>query len=151
MLSLSNILNNILLFLVYWLYGIHLCVKKGRMGIGEYVFIVYKRMVSEKGLIWNLKVNLYFGWSSIISLMSKVDVNFKMYMKFITGRRRWFINLIISEYVGRRSIINKWVLKYIKWQITLWTYRGNRHLKKLPIYGQRTRSNAKTMRRSNFL
>lgn len=40
--------------------------------------------------------------------------------------------------------ISKLAKQYIKWQITLWTYRGARHMSHLPVYGQRTRSNAKT-------
>lgn len=117
------------------------------MGIKDYIYIVYKRMYINRCLIWNLKKNLCFNWKQILNLIAKLDVQSNIQLKFIIGRRRWFINLLVTEFGFEKSKILRLVLKYIKWQISLWTYRGKQHWKKLPIYGQRTRSNAKTVRR----
>lgn len=119
----------------------------GKMTKDNYIYIIYKKMFMEKCLILNWKVNLRCGWRQLIRLLAKVEVNPDIQFQYVLGRRRWLVKLIMSKLSFKKREILNLTTKYIKWQVTLWTYRGIRHLAHLPIYGQRTRSNARTVRR----
>ncbi|WP_458659101.1 ribosomal protein uS13 [Candidatus Vidania fulgoroideorum] len=62
---------------------------------------------------------------------------------------------IINNFLKKNILgieLKKTVFYNIKRLIYINCYRGNRHKKKLPVRGQRTRTNAKTSkRRNNFL
>ena len=108
------------------------------------VYTVYKKILIEKSLLWNLKLILNKNWAQLLCLISQLNMNCLVKLKYVTSRRMWILNILIIDFMRNKIYISKLAKQYIKWQITLWTYRGARHMSHLPVYGQRTRSNAKT-------
>ena len=112
--------------------------------MGEHIYIAFKKIFLNKSCLWNLKVVRKHKWAQVRIVNAKIDLCNNLKFKFLTGRRLWLISLTITDLAISLNELLHLTNIYINWQVQLRTYRGQRHFKRLPVYGQRTRSNAKS-------
>lgn len=110
------------------------------------VRIVGVSLPEEKRIEYALTLIYGIGWSNVKEILTKLNIDKNKKVKDLTEEEiNALQNLIEKNYKVEgelREIINENIkrLKDIK------CYRGIRHIRNLPVRGQRTRSNARTKR-----
>ena len=116
------------------------------------VYFYHKELLHKKSLVFSFLIFFGLGLNSCFFLYQKLGFSQRfcksildLDSKFISFLENFINSNFLIELELRKTISkNLFFLKSIK------SYRGFRHLKKLPSRGQRTRSNARTCKRVIF-
>jgi small subunit ribosomal protein S13 len=99
----------------------------------------------EKRVVVALTYIYGIGYSTSLKICKKIDLNLLLRTKDLTEEQIAKIRLAIdSEKMLLEGDLRRKVSSDIKRLTDLGCYRGIRHVKKLPVRGQRTHTNAKT-------
>jgi small subunit ribosomal protein S13 len=82
--------------------------------------------------------------SKKVLAQAKVDENVKV--KDMTDDQVNAVRTILEKTYRMEGDLRREVLGNIKRLKDIGSYRGNRHMKRLPVHGQRTRTNSRTVR-----
>jgi small subunit ribosomal protein S13 len=82
--------------------------------------------------------------SKKVLAQAKVDENVKV--KDLTDDQVNAVRTILEKTYRMEGDLRREVLGNIKRLKDIGSYRGNRHMKRLPVHGQRTRTNSRTVR-----
>ena len=86
------------------------------------------------------------GKSSSIDILNELDIDINLRVYDLTENEiRKINNKIEKSYLVEGKLRTK-ISTDVQFLIENKTYRGSRHLKKLPVRGQRTHTNARTMK-----
>ncbi len=85
------------------------------------------------------------GRSLAHSVLEKAGVNFGLKTKDLTAEQETAIKKIIDDFVLEGDL-RRQKSANIKRLIDISSYRGSRHIKKLPVRGQNTKTNSRTVR-----
>jgi len=110
------------------------------------VVLFGKRVPVDKPLSYSL-LNIYgLGYSQSLELCKILGVSKDIYFENLSEKKRTKLkDLLQNMIVGSLRLHEK--LNSIKILKESKTYRGFRHTKKLPVRGQRTRTNARTRKK----
>lgn len=86
------------------------------------------------------------GRSNVVGVLKKAEIEGSRRVKTLTDEESNRIAKILEKGYTVEGDLRKEVSDNIKRLIEIRAYRGIRHAKKLPVRGQRTRSNARTKR-----
>lgn len=99
----------------------------------------------EKRVVVALTYIYGIGYSTSLKICKKIDLNLLIRTKDLTEEQIAKIRLAVdSEKMLLEGDLRRKVSSDIKRLTDLGCYRGIRHVKKLPVRGQRTHTNAKT-------
>ena len=99
----------------------------------------------EKRVVVALTYIYGIGYSTSLKICKKIDLNLLLRTKDLTEEQIAKIRLAIdSEKMLLEGDLRRKISSDIKRLTDLGCYRGIRHVKKLPVRGQRTHTNAKT-------
>ncbi len=99
----------------------------------------------EKRVVVALTYIYGIGYSTSLRICKKIDLNLLLRTKDLTEEQIAKLRLAIdSEKILLEGDLRRKVSSDIKRLTDLGCYRGIRHVKKLPVRGQRTHTNAKT-------
>jgi small subunit ribosomal protein S13 len=99
----------------------------------------------EKRVVVALTYIYGIGYSTSLKICKKIDLNLLLRTKDLTEEQIAKVRLAIdSEKMLLEGDLRRKVSSDIKRLTDLGCYRGIRHVKKLPVRGQRTHTNAKT-------
>lgn len=101
---------------------------------------------SEKRLDIALTYIYGIGRSNVVHLLKVADLSPDRRVKTLTDEEVNKISKVIEKGYTVEGDLRRQVQDNIKRLIEIRSYRGLRHVKKLPVRGQRTRSNARTKR-----
>ena len=103
--------------------------------------------ISDNKRIVVALTDLYgIGRSTSESVLRKLKIDENTRTNQLTGDEEKKIRDYIETNLKVEGDLRREVTKNIKHQIDVGTYRGIRHQKKLPVRGQRTRTNSRTVR-----
>ena len=100
---------------------------------------------NEKRLEFGLTVLYGIGISTARKILNKVGIDRGRYAKDLTPEEENKIRAVI-ENMTIEGNLKREVAANIKRIKDIKTYRGIRHLKRLPVRGQRTKTNSRTVR-----
>ncbi len=100
----------------------------------------------DKRVEYALTLLYGIGWGNVghVLTAAKVDINKKV--KDLTEDELKNITTIIETNYKVEGLLREEISSNIKRLKEIGSYRGIRHAKSLPVYGQRTKSNARTKR-----
>ncbi len=101
---------------------------------------------NEKRLDIALTYLYGIGRSNVVSVLREAQIDASRRVKTLTDEEINKIAKVLEKGYAVEGDLRKQVSDNIKRLIEIRTYRGIRHTKKLPVRGQRTRSNARTKR-----
>ena len=105
--------------------------------------------IPENKYVWLALTRIYgIGPSIGRSICDKLSISRKLKMKDLSETKVLEITQILNGMTIETELKRK-VEENIKTLVQINCYRGLRHLAKLPVHGQRTRSGAKTARKLN--
>jgi small subunit ribosomal protein S13 len=93
-----------------------------------------------------LKRVIGLNFNKIKSIYSDIGLNFRYKKLAIKSRHQLKLNLNIKRFSYDKTLKIK-IKRVIDFYKSIKNYRGIRHIKKYPVRGQRTRTNAKTRKR----
>ena len=86
------------------------------------------------------------GRSNIVNILEEAGIEAGKRMKSLTEEEVNRVSKIIEKKYAVEGDLRRSVAENIKRLSEIRSYRGLRHMKKLPVRGQRTRTNARTKR-----
>ena len=99
----------------------------------------------EKRLEYGLTVLYGIGLSTARKILKKVAIDGGRKAKSLTGEEENKIRAVI-ESMTIEGNLKREITSNIKRIKDIKTYRGTRHMKRLPVRGQRTKTNSRTVR-----
>lgn len=112
------------------------------------------------GIILNKKKKIYIALTSIFgigisrakTILEKANINIDLKVSQLTETQIFEIRTIIEkEDFKLTGELKHSITLNIQHLININSYKGKRHLKGLPVHGQRTRTNSRTTRKLNSL
>ncbi len=100
----------------------------------------------EKRIDYALTLLYGLGWKNVVSVLQQSKIDPKRKVKDIKEDEFKKINEVIDKNFKVEGELREAVSESIKRLRDIGSYRGIRHLKGLPVRGQRTKSNARTKR-----
>lgn len=100
----------------------------------------------KKRIEYALTLLYGIGWSNVGKILNKAGVDKNKKVDQLTEDDIKKINLIIEKDYKVEGDLKGEINENIKRLKEIGSYRGSRHIKNLPVKGQRTRSNARTKR-----
>ncbi len=100
---------------------------------------------TEKRLDIALTYVYGIGRSNVVGLLHSANLETNRRVKTLTDEEISRINKALEKYVVEGDL-RRQVSDSVKRLIEIKSYRGARHVRKLPVRGQRTRTNARTKR-----
>jgi len=100
----------------------------------------------EKRIDYSLTLLYGIGWGNVGSLLKQAGVDPKTKAKDVTESELKKINEVIEKNFKVEGYLREAVTGDIKRLREIGCYRGIRHIRGLPVRGQRTKSNARTKR-----
>lgn len=100
----------------------------------------------NKRIDYSLTLLYGIGWKNVYSLLSQSKVDPKKRVKDISEEEFKRITEVIEKNFKVEGDLREIINENIKRLKEIGSYRGLRHLKGLPVRGQRTKSNARTKR-----
>lgn len=100
----------------------------------------------EKRIDYALTLIYGIGWTNVKSVLSQSKVDAKTRVKDITEDELKKIHDVIEKNYKVEGELREQLTEDIKRLREIGSYRGNRHVRGLPVRGQRTKSNARTKR-----
>jgi len=101
---------------------------------------------NEKRLDIALTYLYGIGRSNVVGILKEAGIEANRRVKTLTDEETNRITKVLEKGYVVEGNLRKEVSDNIKRLVDIRTYRGIRHVKKLPVRGQRTRSNARTKR-----
>lgn len=101
---------------------------------------------SEKRLDIGLTYLYGIGRSNVIPILTEAGLEGSRRVKTLSDEEVNRIAKVIEKGYAVEGDLRKQISDTIKRLIEIKSYRGTRHVRKLPVRGQRTRSNARTKR-----
>ena len=100
----------------------------------------------EKRIDYALTTLYGIGWTNVKSILEKTGVNANKKVKEVTEEEFKKILEIIETNYKVEGYLREAINENIKRLREIGSYRGMRHVRGLPVDGQRTKSNARTKR-----
>ncbi|MEK7633317.1 MAG: 30S ribosomal protein S13 [Patescibacteria group bacterium] len=100
----------------------------------------------EKRIDYALTILYGIGWSNVKTILSQVGIEANKKVKEITEEELKKINEVIEKNYKVEGYLREAINDNIKRLREIGSYRGIRHIRGLPVNGQRTKSNARTKR-----
>jgi len=100
----------------------------------------------DKRIDYSLTLLYGIGWKNVYSLLSQSKIDPKRKVKDLSEEEFKRITEVIEKNFKVEGDLKEIVNDNIKRLKEIGVYRGLRHLKGLPVRGQRTKSNARTKR-----
>ena len=100
----------------------------------------------EKRIDYALTILYGIGWSNVKTILSQTGIEAKKKVKEITEEEFKKIIEIIEKNYKVEGYLRETINENIKRLREIGSYRGIRHIRGLPVHGQRTKSNARTKR-----
>ncbi|MBI5127599.1 30S ribosomal protein S13 [Candidatus Roizmanbacteria bacterium] len=100
----------------------------------------------EKRIDYALTLLYGLGWKNVVSVLQQSKIDPKRKVKDIKEEEFKKINEVIDKNFKVEGELREAISESIKRLREIGSYRGIRHLKGLPVRGQRTKSNARTKR-----
>ena len=100
----------------------------------------------EKRIDYALTILYGIGWSNVKTILSQTGIEAKKKVKEITEEEFKKIIEIIEKNYKVEGYLRETINENIKRLREVGSYRGIRHIRGLPVHGQRTKSNARTKR-----
>lgn len=105
--------------------------------------------INENKFILFALISIYgIGKSRSKKICDKSNINYYKKVKDLSNNEIKLIRKNLSNYILEGDLRREIILN-IKRLVDLNTYRGIRHRKRLPVRGQRTKTNAKTCKKFN--
>ena len=99
----------------------------------------------EKRIIYALTAIYGIGWSVSKNILHQTNVDVNKKVKEISEEELKNIQKVIEK-IKVEGALKEEIVTNIKRLKEIGSYRGMRHAKSLPVWGQRTKSNARTKR-----
>lgn len=100
----------------------------------------------EKNIDYSLTLIYGIGWKNVYKILEQANIDPKKKVKNITEEELKKIIEIIEKNYKVEGDLREVINENIKRLKEIGSYRGLRHVKGLPVRGQRTKSNARTKR-----
>ncbi|MBW7960342.1 30S ribosomal protein S13 [Microgenomates bacterium UTCPR1] len=100
----------------------------------------------EKRIDYSLTLLYGIGWNNVYSLLTQTKIDPKRKVKDITEEEFRKITEVIEKSFKVEGDLREVINDSIKRLREIGSYRGIRHIRGLPVRGQRTKSNARTKR-----
>lgn len=100
----------------------------------------------EKNIDYSLTLIYGIGWKNVYKILKQANINPKKKVKNITEEELKKITEIIEKNYKVEGDLREIISENINRLKEIGSYRGIRHIKSLPVHGQRTKSNARTKR-----
>ena len=100
----------------------------------------------EKRIDYALTILYGIGWSNVKTILSQTGIEAKKKVKEITEEEFKKIIEVIEKNYKVEGYLREAVNENVKRLREIGSYRGIRHIRGLPVYGQRTKANARTKR-----
>lgn len=110
------------------------------------VRIVGVSLPDNKRIEYALTLIYGIGWNNVKEILNKANVDKNKKVKELTEQEIKKIQNVIEENYKVEGVLREIVANNIKRLKDIGCYRGLRHIRNLPVRGQRTRSNARTKR-----
>lgn len=103
-------------------------------------------MPDEKRIAYAITLLYGIGWSNGIKMLDEAGINQHKKVKELTEEEWKKLTLVIEKNYKVEGDLKEVLNENIKRLRDIGSYRGHRHVRGLPVRGQRTRSNARTKR-----
>jgi len=100
----------------------------------------------EKRIDYALTILYGIGWSNVKIILSQTKIDANKKVKEITEEEFKKINEVIEKNYKVEGYLREAINENIKRLREIGSYQGIRHIRGLPVHGQRTKSNARTKR-----
>lgn len=100
----------------------------------------------EKRIDYSLTLVYGIGWTNVKTILSQAGVDAKKKVKEISEEELKKINEIIEKNYKVEGYLRESINENVKRLREIGSYRGIRHIRGLPVNGQRTKANARTKR-----
>ncbi len=100
----------------------------------------------DKRIDYSLTLIYGIGWKNVYSLLSQAKIDPKRRVKDITEEEFRRVTEVLEKSFKVEGELREAINSSIKRLREIGSYRGLRHVKGLPVRGQRTKSNARTKR-----
>lgn len=100
----------------------------------------------NKRIDYSLTLIYGIGWKNVVKILSAAGVSPNKKVNEITEEELKKINEVIEKNFKVEGDLREMVNENIKRLKEIGCYRGLRHIRNLPVRGQRTKSNARTKR-----
>ncbi len=100
----------------------------------------------EKRIDYALTILYGIGWNNVKTILSQVGIEANKKVKEITEEEFKKINEVIEKNYKVEGYLREAINDNVKRLREIGSYRGIRHIRGLPVNGQRTKSNARTKR-----
>ena len=100
----------------------------------------------EKRIDYALTILYGIGWSNVKTILSQTGIEASKKVKELTEEELKKIIEVIEKNYKVEGYLREAVNENIKRLREVSSYRGIRHIRGLPVHGQRTKSNARTKR-----
>lgn len=100
----------------------------------------------EKRIDYALTILYGIGWNNVKTILSQTGIEAKKKVKEITEEEFKKIIEVIEKNYKVEGYLREAISENIKRLREIGSYRGIRHVKGLPVHGQRTKANARTKR-----
>jgi small subunit ribosomal protein S13 len=111
----------------------------------QYNLNLNKEIRSSLQLIYGI------GWYKSILICSKMGLAYPFLFKNLNSYNKHLLSFILDFYTWLEVRIKRIIYQNIKKYFDIESYVGIRHKDRLPVRGQRTRTNAKTKKRFKYL
>ena len=103
--------------------------------------------IPDNRKVWFGLTKIYgIGRRNVFKLLEETGVDGEKRVKELTGKEIAIIQKNLEENFNIEGDLRRQIQDNIKRVKTIGSYRGLRHIRALPVRGQRTRSNARTKR-----
>lgn len=110
------------------------------------VRIVGVNLPDDKKIDYALTIIYGIGWTNVSDVLKKANIDSSKRVKDLTEEEVKKIQTVIEKNIKVEGDLREEILNSLKRIKEIGTYRGVRHLRNLPVRGQRTKSNARTKR-----
>ncbi|MBT3816781.1 MAG: 30S ribosomal protein S13 [Candidatus Magasanikbacteria bacterium] len=100
----------------------------------------------DKRIVISLTYVYGLGPTSVKNILSQVNIDESIRVKDLTQEQEDAIRAVIEKDHTTEGDLRRQVASNIKRLKDIKSHRGGRHIKKLPVRGQRTKTNSRTMR-----
>lgn len=100
----------------------------------------------EKRIDYALTILYGIGWNNVKTILSQVEIEASRKVKEITEEEFKKITEVIEKNYKVEGYLREAINDNVKRLREIGSYRGIRHIRGLPVNGQRTKSNARTKR-----
>jgi len=100
----------------------------------------------EKRIDYALTILYGIGWSNVKTILSQTGIEASKKVKEVTEEDFKKIIEVIEKNYKVEGYLREAVNENVKRLREIGSYRGIRHIRGLPVYGQRTKANARTKR-----